>query len=938
MKKFFAFHRQTQKQSRRKHFIKKQALLSLILICAFLFGALPPVSLVGSAVSLQPSQNRATEAQARVAAGFADPRELHDENALVVEEVTSLRDAYSKQYRLSNGEVAVYTYSDPLHFEKNGAWVDLDHTLTAQSGRFVNTSAPIQVSFAQSTADDSLFSFAYQNHSVDFSLMGVKQSSTSQTVLSLSANATAQLVSASSAEDGVIVSPQGANLVGKTAAEASSLRPGYTTSSIAYQAVSPGMDLTYTLSGLSARKEITLTSASAWKEPVFSMNTTLTPALSADGSIALSDTSGKEILTLPAPYMYDAAGEISTDVHYTLVSVKDFWLLSVTLDEEWLNAEERVFPVVVDPTVEVTGTSNVTDTMIREGSPTNTYNSMKYAVVGYSTTSSSKRNWGLYKMKTMPSIPSTAILTSATLKVRQLTSANGNYSWSNSAVESMQISAKMVLGSWAAAATWNARPAVDEAFPLDTKTLSASTAGQDFTFDIFDAYNAWHSGWYQFDTAVDNWGIQFSRHTDTGSSPNCYTSFYTSEHGTAANKPVFAVYYNTASATLSDDIYLFNNRYTGNFLRYNNSALSMQSGTMANLGSSVAWDVQYVGSYYVIESTAAPGTFLAASATSGSAAVETVSATATTVPTRAQWTITNAAGGGCLVKNAGNNRYLTVSGSSVQTTATLGSAGTEQYWRNTWRVPAVDVYVELGAFSIDNQTLYLPETDNITINQTPINASWTGTNDFELQWNNNHAQIDETTWEITPVSLGTTTFTVEHKPTGRTSTFTVTVTKIEIYVGMHHVAVGQNHTCVIVYAYPGSAYWDHAHFSPTITGKSVTDDGSRYATFGAGNPDDEHLISENNREKDIDLEIKLAQFPLGTVTPDVVDTLYELDANYGDDLKYTVAPLLFPGYNSNSYTSGLLEAAGFSVENIDVEDVPGWSTPVPETEFQSESQ
>ena len=43
---------------------------------------------------------------------------------------------------------------------------------------------------------------------------------------------------------------------------------------------------------------------------------------------------------------------ISTDVHYT-IKVKDenTYMLTVIADKEWIESEERVFPVVVYPTV-----------------------------------------------------------------------------------------------------------------------------------------------------------------------------------------------------------------------------------------------------------------------------------------------------------------------------------------------------------------------------------------------------------------------------------------------------------------------------------------------------------------------------------------------------------------------------------------------------------
>ncbi len=223
------------------------------------------------------------------------------------------------------------------------------------------------------------------------------------------------------------------------------------------------------------------------------------------------------------------------DVRYILTEEKDCYLLTLTLDKEWLFAKERVFPVVVDPSVDYyfSGTGDVTDTMIREGTPTTAYNSMKYAVVGYSTTSTNKTNRGLYKIKSMP-ILSGSIISYASLTVRQLSAANGRYAWSNNNVASMQISARMITKSWVAGAVWNDNITFNSA-ALDTKTLSASTEGQAFVFNI-TAAEAWRTG-------TANNGILFNRFSDTTSTPNCYTSFYTSEHATVANKPVFYILY-----------------------------------------------------------------------------------------------------------------------------------------------------------------------------------------------------------------------------------------------------------------------------------------------------------------------------------------------------------------------------------------------------------
>lgn len=66
---------------------------------------------------------------------------------------------------------------------------------------------------------------------------------------------------------------------------------------------------------------------------------------------------------------------------------------------------------------------------------------------------------------------------------------------------------------------------------------------------------------------------------------------------------------------------------------------------------------------------------------------------------------------------------------------------------------------------------------------------------------------------------------------------------------------------------------------------------------------------------------------------DVIQRIFTAYNNYHNDLNYMAFPR--PGYyNSNSYTSGLLDAAGLNKpSNIASTAFPGWDQPVPPSEF-----
>ena len=81
----------------------------------------------------------------------------------------------------------------------------------------------------------------------------------------------------------------------------------------------------------------------------------LTLAKREDGEYIIASNQEEEIFVFPVPFMVDAAGNESTDVSYDLKELEDGqYILTVRADAEWMNAEERAFPVVIDPTVEIT--------------------------------------------------------------------------------------------------------------------------------------------------------------------------------------------------------------------------------------------------------------------------------------------------------------------------------------------------------------------------------------------------------------------------------------------------------------------------------------------------------------------------------------------------------------------------------------------------------
>lgn len=156
-----------------------------------------------------------------------------------------------------------------------------------------------------------------------------------------------------------------------------------------------------------------------------------------------------------------------------------------------------------------------------------------------------------------------------------------------------------------------------------------------------------------------------------------------------------------------------------------------------------------------------------------------------------------------------------------------------------------------------------------------------------------------------------------------------------VYVGAHNVAGGFNHTSVIMFVDQDSEYYNHPDFLD-IDGEEI-----KYATIGAGRVSGE-LVSGLNRIRDFNLSIKAEFISLGEINDGVIGQLFELEANYEQNVanpNNSIRYQLFPRasndrHNSNSFISGLLNAAGFNhLNHAPTLNVPGWDKPVPREMF-----
>jgi len=152
------------------------------------------------------------------------------------------------------------------------------------------------------------------------------------------------------------------------------------------------------------------------------------PALEKDGSIAFRGGDGNLVAEMPAPFMVDKAQAIApvNAIKYNIQAMPNgSWKLAIEADSQWLQASERSWPVIIDPSVTIPSPSR--DCIIATTTDNPMCGNFGY---GYLTSKANYPSAGqdsfartLLSFDLSP-IPKTASLTSATIGLYSAKAAN----------------------------------------------------------------------------------------------------------------------------------------------------------------------------------------------------------------------------------------------------------------------------------------------------------------------------------------------------------------------------------------------------------------------------------------------------------------------------------------------------------------------------------
>ncbi|MCQ2507993.1 MAG: DNRLRE domain-containing protein, partial [Dorea sp.] len=270
-------------------------------------------------------------------------------------------------------------------------------------------------------------------------------------------------------------------------------------SALCYRNIGQSVDLEYFLNSVYLKENIILNDRDADTSFLIRYHLgDLYAKVISEQEVAFVNEVGEVIFSINAPYMEDADGNVSENVKLEVVSEeKGELVLSLSVEESWLQEENRAYPVRIDPYINTAVESHDQDA-------TALYQNASYP---YGTLCIGNDNGNAYgKAKgyiryTLPQLSAGDIITGGYLNIAQYTGTRGYSHVGNS---SMRINAYKVTSSWTETSVrtsrgYNGLPS-NESTILDYETVSQTSEYKWTSFEISKTVKEWYEG-------EDNFGI-----------------------------------------------------------------------------------------------------------------------------------------------------------------------------------------------------------------------------------------------------------------------------------------------------------------------------------------------------------------------------------------------------------------------------------------------
>ncbi len=255
-----------------------------------------------------------------------------EEKAPIVKEIEEKRDENKKVYLREDGTYTAVISKTPVHYEKDGEWVDIVNDLKTDGDVITNTAGNFNVEFPKEISEDNEIKVENGKESLTFSIAETEKSNGKVK------NNKKQKQDKNKVSDEEIFN----NDISRNVSE------------IEYEDVLENTNLEYVVTPTGVKENIIVENKESLKKS-YSFNITkgkLKAELDKENNLYFKNSKGEVVFTIPAPVMTDSNGAISYDIDVKVKNLKKETItLTYTPDKKWLNDKDRAYPIAIDPVI-----------------------------------------------------------------------------------------------------------------------------------------------------------------------------------------------------------------------------------------------------------------------------------------------------------------------------------------------------------------------------------------------------------------------------------------------------------------------------------------------------------------------------------------------------------------------------------------------------------
>ena len=263
-----------------------------------------------------------------------ESKKVQNKKGIILHEVEEKRESNVKHFYKDDNSYEAVVYPYPVHYLKDNEWIEIDNTLEEKDEDnnqvLSNKSNDVKIKIAKKADANKLVKVSIDDYQISWNIDGVDK-------------VRSQVVNNDDFSEKNLSENEKKRQVKNI------------NSSVEFTNVFPQVDLQYQLNSNKLKENFII--KEYIDHPEFSINITtkkLKAELKEGNSIVFYDEDNRdeEIFSIPAPYMYDSKGIVSKDIEVTLSEQKKGYKLVITPSPDWLEDEEREYPVLEDEAYE----------------------------------------------------------------------------------------------------------------------------------------------------------------------------------------------------------------------------------------------------------------------------------------------------------------------------------------------------------------------------------------------------------------------------------------------------------------------------------------------------------------------------------------------------------------------------------------------------------